>query len=384
VKRLSGLGLLLLLQSCVLSENIYGQNGSQPTPPQKARLCDDKGCEELTWTGERYDSTKEGTQGVYAHYFVIAWNNEGVELQGKSRYGGDGVFPYQGDYHGKISAQGNSIEGGINDWHVGSGARGSKPFTLTWANSASNAIEAGDVAQFQQPRPSKTNPNIFLPPGASEEFVSYPDFVRAILQPEYALTPEDAKRACHDPYIIDANTALEITRYAYRAADMKRGDCWLMTAAALGSVRAKVIYATTFLYGWQGTPKDEAKGFGMLDMFQTTRDPWDIWLLLQCYIDGVGTPKDAHKAAMLTSYVLRHDDVYNVSQIVGADDAEKVREWQRLQVLMNPPTHSVTHCYSVGPNSAVPGSPKNQRCEQVNEVDNNAVQRQLNQINQQK
>jgi hypothetical protein len=385
VKQTRWVGVALLLLVAGGSPSLFCQaGGSQPVPPQKARMCDDQGCYDFTWAGDHYDAVMEGKPGLFARFWITTWTADGIEFQGKTAFAVDGIYPAEGTYRGKISQRGNSIVGGIVDWRVGYGAHGSKPYTLTWANSSENAVEAADVAQFQPPQRSKTNPNILMPAGAAEVYASYPDAVRAILLPEYALTPKDAKRACHDPYVLDRNTALEIARFAYRAGDMKRGDCWLLTSEALNNTRARVIYATTFLYGWQGTAKDEAKGFGMLKLLMSTRDPWDIWLLNQCYIDGTGTPKDAHEAAILASYAMTHDDVYQVSQLIGSDDAAQVKQFERLQVLMNPPMKASTRCRAASPaERASPNVANGQYCESISVIDQDAVQRRLNAIDQQ-
>jgi len=365
--------LLFLLVAC--SPFLFSQS-DEPAPPQKARLCDDTGCYDFTWNGDHYDAFMQGRPGLFARFWIQAWTRDDVEFSGRTAFAVNGAFPAEGFYHGKISPQGNSIVGGTVDWRIGFSASGTKAYTLTWTNSASNAIEAGDVAQFQPPRHSKTNPNILLPPGAAEVYASYPDIVRAILLPEYALTPKDAKRPCNDPYVLDANTSLEIARFAYRAGDMKRGDCWLKLAVILNSTRARVIWATTFLYGWQGTPKDEVKGFGMLKMFLETKDPWDIWILGQCYTDGIGTPKDAHEAVNLTNYAVTHDDVYQVSMMIGADDAEHVREFQRMQVLMNPPTKESCHPASAGEVA----NKGNLHCGSYGEIDQDRLRQELNTV----
>ena len=371
--------LLLLLSSCVYLPRTFGQqNDSDLAPPQTMRMCVNNDCDNLTWTEDHYEAHKDGKTAISARYWITRWEADHVEFTGKTATAVDGVYPLEATFTGKIAPGGNSIAGGSLDWRVGYSASGSGTYTLTWKAGPSNATTVGNVGQFQAPRHSKANPNILLPPGASEVYVSYPDVVRALLQPDYALTPKDARRACHDPYVLDVNTALEIARFAYRAGDMKRGDCWLITSGELGNTRAKVIYATTFLYGWQGTTKDEAKGFGMLKMFMSTKDPFDIWLLLQCYIDGTGTPKDAHQAAILTSYALTHNDVERVSLMIGSDDAEKVLEYQRLMALMFPPETTSTTC-SIEKAPDAPGG-RQRICHTSSEVDQKALQRNLDNV----
>ncbi len=351
-------------------------------PPKTARFCniEAKECDTLTWAGEYYEGRKDGETKVSARFWIKRWEKDAVEMEGKTAYAVQNGFPLEAFFHAKIAPDGASLQGGTYEWRVGYGSSGTGTFTLTWNKTASNAMSDMGAAQFQAPRHSKTNPNILLPPGAADVYASYPDVVRAILLPESPLLQTDAQRECRDSAGTDAATALEIARYAYRKGDMKRGDCWLLSAMGFGSVRAKVIDATTFLYGWQGTTKDQPRGFGILKGNLGTRDPWDIWLLTQCYIDGTGTPKDAHQAAILTSYTLTHDDVYNVSQMVGADDAQLVAEFQRLSVFMSPPTTSKTDCHMEPANDGSGAMKK--RCTTSSVVDEKAMQRQLDNVNQ--
>jgi hypothetical protein len=364
---------------CAFAMPAFGQEDL--APPKTARFCniDAKECDTLTWAGEYYESRKDGDPKIIARFWIKRWEKDAVELEGKTAFAVANGFPLEAFFHGKIAADGASIQGGTYEWRVGYGSSGSGTWTMSWSKAASNSMGEFAAGQFQAPRHSKTNPDILLPPGAAEVYATYPQEVRAILLPENAITPADAKRACHDAAVTQAAMSLEIARYAYRTGDMKRGDCWLQTAMDQGSVRAKVIYAQTFLFGWQGTPKDPAKGFGILKANLGTHDPWDVWQLTQCYIDGVGTPKDAHQAAILTSYTLTHQDVFDVSQMVGADDEQLVHEFQRLSVMMNPPTTTKSNCV----NEPVPGTNQmKQRCTTMTVVDDKAMQRQLGNVDQ--
>ena len=355
--------------------------GQEFTPPKTARLCnvEAKDCANLTWAGEYYEGRKDGETKVTSRCWITQWDKDAVEMNGKTAFAVQNGFPLEAFFHGTIAPDGASIQGGTFEWRVGVWSSGTGTWTMTWNKAASNAITGAGAAQFQAPRHSTTNPNILLPPGAAEVYASYPDVVRAILLPEAPLLATDSKLARHEQSITDAATALEIARFAYRAGEMKRGDCWLLAAMGLGSVRAKVIDATIFIHGWQGTPKDPARGFGILKANLGTHDPWDIWILTNCYIDGTGTPKDAHQAAILTSYALTHDDVYDVSQMVGADDAQLVAEFQRLSVYMDPPTTSKTDCNEQKDSSTPSGMRK--VCHTTSVVDEKAMDRRLGNIN---
>jgi hypothetical protein len=372
-----GIAVYVVLSS-VCSSTAFGQEDL--APPKTARFCnvEAKACNTLTWAGEYYEGRNEGDAKVVSRFWITEWGRDGVEMNGKTAYAVQNGFPLEAFFHGKIAPDGVSLQGGTFEWRVGYGSSGAGTFTFTWSKAASNRMTDLAVGQFQSARHSQTNPNILLPPGAAEEYASYPDVVRAILLPETGITPGDAKRACNDPFVNNPATALEVARYAYRQSDRKRGDCWLQTSMKLGSMRAKVVYATTFLYGWQGTPKDEPKGFGILKANVETKDPWDIWLLTQCYIDGTGTPKDPQQAAILTAYTLKHDDAYQVSQLVGADDEELVANFQKMSVMMNPPTTTKTQCQMV----PVPGGngEVRQSCRTSSTVDEKALEEKLDNV----
>jgi hypothetical protein len=365
---------------CVLGFQMGTFAQEDLAPPKTMKLCILTGCDNLTWAGEYYEGRHVNETALATRYWITTWERDRVELQFKSATAVDGVFPVQGTMRGTIAADGASIKDGTLDWEVGYSHSGKLTWTASWSNAPSNRMSEFAAGQFQAPRHSKTHPNILLPPGAAEVYASYPQEVRAILLPENAITPTDAKRPCGDKSITQAAQAIEIARYAYRTGDMKRGDCWLQTAMDLGSVRAKVIYATTLLFGWQGTPKDPVKGFGILKANLGTRDPWDVWQLTQCYIDGVGTPKDAHQAAILTSYTMTHDDVYQVSQMVGADDEELVHEFQRLSAFMYPPMTTKTDCNTMPARDS--SGTMRKTCTTTSVVDDKALQRQLNNIDQ--
>ena len=239
--------------------------------------------------------------------------------------------------------------------------------------------------------PHRVN-GILVPAGASDVFASYPDDVRAILLPEHALLPKDAMLPCDDTKEDDKGTgvddpivALEIGRFALRRGEFARGHCWINHSAYLnGNSRAVILLGVIHLMGWLG-PKDPALAFKYFDGggFKQ-RDPWAIYFMEQAFMTGNGVPKNTAKAAEFDSYLMTHDDGQALFMMIGSDDAAVMRRYQEISALMDPPTKSVTHCYQVGPNSTVPGAPKNQRCEQVDEVDSNALQRQLNQIDGQK
>jgi len=391
--RWSSFILLLLLTSCL---NLASSFAQQPGAgaPQKMHVCITKDCEDAEWVGDHYEGHQNGV--VSNRYWLVTWQPDHVELKIRSAKAADGVFPIDGTMTGKIAPNGTSIIGGTFDWRIGVSQSGTLPFTITWtktiatggnaspgkpAAQVANQAEVGDISVYSPARPSTKHPNIMLPPGASEKFAEFPDNVRAILQPEYGLTIQESKFHCpvevdHDA---DADTALEIARFNYRAGDMLTGHCWLGVAMRKGSTRARVIRAVGLQTGWFGQ-KDEAKAFSIYKELLPTRDPWAIWFLHECYSDGIGTAKDSHQAAILDSWIMTHEEGMNVVRTLGTDDSDQMREKARWETLLNPPMKSGTHCtqeYVTAGGVKVPG-----RCDTQSVIDNDALKQRLHQIDQ--
>jgi hypothetical protein len=64
--------------------------------------------------------------------------------------------------------------------------------------------------------------------------------------------------------------------------------------------------------------------------------------------------------------------------MVGADDEQLVHQFQRLAVMMNPPTTTSTKCQMI----TVPGGQTKQSCTASSSVDEKALQRQLGNVDQ--
>jgi hypothetical protein len=209
--------------------HLDGQSApSQNIPPQTMRLCIQPHCLNLTWAGDHYEGREDGSPTLVWRYWITNWDSTKVEFSGKTVNPADGVYPLEATFTGELAPGGGSILNGSAAWRVGYSQSGIVAYTLVWDNQPSNKAAIGDIAVAQAPRRSTTNPNILLPPGASEAFASYPAEVRAILQPEYPLTPADAERPCSETkQITDANTAVEIGKFAFRAGEIDRAGCWI-------------------------------------------------------------------------------------------------------------------------------------------------------------
>jgi hypothetical protein len=346
-------------------------------PPKTMRLCIQPHCLNLTWAEDHYEGREDGNPTLMWRYWITNWEANKVEFSGKTAGPVSGMFPLEATFFGKIAPAGGSIVGGSVDWRIGYSQSGTYAYTLVWDKQSSNKAETSDISVTKAPRRSTTNPNIYLPPGASEAFASFPPEARAILQPEYPLTPADAKRPCAETkQITDPNTALEIGKFAFRAGEIDRGGCWIdYSIEPLRNIRANVIRGMLSFLGL-GVAKDPAEGFKYFNAVYPAHDPWGLYFLEQCYMNGAGTAKDVHLATIIDSWMMTHKQGQDVFMSIGADDAQQWRIYERGLALMSPPTKSKEVCdysplhmqHSVHP------------CTTVTEVDQDALQEQLNAI----
>jgi hypothetical protein len=351
------------------------QSQSITDPPKQMHLCANGQCENVTWTGDHYEGIIVGHTELGTRYWVTAWNENEVKLSSKSAKPVGGVYPIEGFFTGKISKQGGSIVGGNIDWRIGYDKSGSMPFTLTWASQPSNKAEGVSAVTLQPIRRSTTHPDILLPPGATEEFAAYPNDARAILQPAAAITRDEAKLPCSTTAHISDVDALEIGKYALRAAQFDRGHCWAKRSADAGNLHAKVILGVCALMGW-GTPKDPKAAFDYFaPFFKNPTDAWGVYFARECYVKGIGTPQDLKLGAQAGAWLILHDNGQAVYLSIGADDAAHIREYRRGLVLMNPPMKNTQVCDYNAPKTEQP-------CHTVTEVDKERLGTQLQQADQ--
>jgi hypothetical protein len=364
--------LFALMAVCCLAPILQSQTINDP--PKQMHLCANGQCENVTWTGDHYEGIIVGHTELGTRYWVTAWNENEVKLTSKSAKPVGGVYPIEGWFTGKISKQGGSIVGGNIDWRIGYDKSGSMPFTLTWASQPSNKAEGVDIATTFEPRRSTQHPNILLPPGASEAFASFTSDVRAVLQPEAPLTRDDAKLPCNATAKVTDAEALEIGKYALRAADFVRGRCWINRSAQMGNLRARAIRGLASIQAW-GMPQDANAAFDDFEYFNSHPDAWGLYFLKECYARGVGTPVNTKAAGNIEMWFFSHEAGQAVYLAIGADDEEQIRAYKRSLLLINPPMKSSEVCNYNAPKTEQP-------CHAVTEVDQDRLNTQLKQANQ--
>lgn len=355
--------------------------------PRVMRFCA-FACFTLTLSNGHYNAVREdgADRSVSSIYTVVSFTPDSIVLNRSEMNGRTAVLT------GKMSSQGSSVVDGKITWD---GTGGTFPYQLTWGDALATAevingqgtqqrtsaqkpqyktgSAVGDylydavAKEMAKPQPK----DIQLPPGASPAFASFPDDMRAVLQPESPLIPSEAKLPCDSSREVTAVDALEIGKFAYRAADFSRGYCWIKRSADMGNLRATVILGVSALMGW-GVPKDPGAGVSYFKQVADTRkDPWGVYFLKQCYEYGVGTPVDKQMAAHLDFWLMTRSAGQAVYWSIGADDAEQRRRYERGLLLLMPPMKKHTECHvALGHNI----------CSDVEEIDQDELNRQLGEI----
>jgi hypothetical protein len=123
------------------------------------------------------------------------------------------------------------------------------------------------------------------------------------------------------------------------------------------------------------TAKDPQAAFNYFHSALPSRDPWGLYFLEQCYMNGIGTAKDLHQATIIESWMMTHQQGQDVFMSIGADDAEQWRIYRRGLALMFPPTTSKEVCGYTGA-----GQYQRYECHTETTVDQDELQRKLNAI----
>ncbi|MGB0048829.1 MAG: hypothetical protein WBP70_15380 [Terriglobales bacterium] len=328
--------LLLAAAALLCPRSISAQKSSEI--PASMLQCEPDSCG--TWSFQGKQGTGKWQTGPVATLIVERFDAGGISIRREDTSGpGKGI---KGLYTGV--RKGDRIEGrftwvwpgglypsGTVDWY----ATIMTPGTMDTASPAVVVNTAGGGAG--------TPHHIEIPPEASEAFANFPDDVRAILQPESALTPDEAKMPCDRSSKMSAEDALEIGKFAYRAADFKRGYCWIDHSADMGNVHALVLLGVSCMMGW-GWAKDPKVAYNFFLLSNSKNDRWGDYFLQQAYEKGIGTPVNKDLANRLNARLLISPDGQDIFMAIGADDIEKVRQYQRDMVLLHPPMTERKYC----------------------------------------
>jgi len=405
--RVSGLALLLLLSSCSSRTNLSAQTRPRSIdPPEKFRFCvrgpdgGNESCETDSWAQDHYNV--DGSRDELDYVTITQWSGGKVVIRRNYRLTLPGNVSTRGmdpnawmDCSGQIASSGDHTEHGVI-----SGGMHEGTCSLTWDPGSSSRAVAKSVVERQETAalwakenerikaatasPAHRVGGILVPAGASDVFATYPDDVRAILQPEHPLTL-DPTRPCDDRKeddtgtgVTDPVTALEIGKFALRRGEYARGHCWINHSAYLGSVRGAVLLGIMHLMGWNG-PKDPKLAFHYFDGggFRQ-RDPWAIYFMEQAFLNGNGATKDKAKAAGFDTYLMTHDDGQQVYAMIGADDANVMWRAERMKAMADASTKPESTCSNSPRTDPRTGAISyQQHCDTTYVVDNEALQRKL-------
>jgi hypothetical protein len=341
-----------------------------------------------TWRldkGPPFDKPHYGIEGQGSIVVVERFSYESVIMERT-----DLNPPGKATLRGKVSKDGNSIVTGTIEWtyHPCCGT-GTGQFQAAWG-SAINTVPGSDAEREQLTPHAESRPavasnaapaaepappsSIRLPPGAAPQFASLPADLRAILQQQFAVLPSHLKLACSEAAKeSSAEEALEIGRFAWRAAEFPRGYCWIKRSADLGNVRAKVLLGVAAGKGW-GVPQDWKVAFQQFkSLADTTTDVWAAYFTEECYESGIGTPVNKAMAAHIDTWLMFRPEGQAMFLSIGTDDAEVMRGYERGLLLFDPPVSQHLECkYTAGAT--------NETCYHVEEVNHERLQQELDEI----
>jgi hypothetical protein len=327
--------LLLLAAAALLSPNSVSAQKSSEIPALM-KQCEPDSCG--TWSFQGKQGTGKWQTGPVASLTVERFDAGGISIRREDTSGpGKGI---KGLYTGV--RKGDRIEGTFTwVWPGGLYPSG----TVSWYATimTPGTMDTASPAVVVNTGGAGTPRHIEIPPEASEAFANFPDDVRAILQPESALTPDEAKMPCDRSSRISAEDALEIGKFAYRAADYKRGYCWIDHSADMGNVHALVLLGVSVMMGW-GRAKDPKVAYNFFLLSNSKNDRWGDYFLEQAYEKGIGTPVNKDLANRLNTRLLMSPTGQDIFMAIGADDIERVRQYNRDMVLLHPPMRENKVC----------------------------------------
>lgn len=285
-----------------------------------------------TWTFTGREGTGRFGTGAVAKLTVEAYGPQGLTI---TRVNDDNA-PLPGltaIYKGTVN--GNRIEGTATWTWKGQSRSGFWNATIVdksqQANSLPHSPIVDAVAQALQESMKPHPEDIILPPGAAPAFASFPAEMRAILRPSAPLPPGGETAACKDGAKFTDEQAMEIGKFAYRALDFDRANCWMKRLSDMGNMRATLILGGAKVMGL-GMPKDPAGAFAIFKhATDTSPDPWGPYLLAECYENGYGTPVNKAAAARLNVLLMSVPAGQQVVMSVGADDRRMLADYNNFQ-----------------------------------------------------
>jgi hypothetical protein len=358
------LSLLLAAAMPLCSKPISAQSSSEI--PVMMLQCEPDSCG--TWSFQGKQGTGKWQTGPVANLTVERFDAGGISIRREDTSGpGKGI---KGLYTGVRN--GDRIEGRFTwVWPGGLYPSGTVDWYATIMTPGTLDTAPPRVVLSTAGGGSGSPHHIEIPAEAAKAFANFPDDVRAVLQPESDLTSEQARLPCKSPVKVTADEALEIGKFAYRAADFKRGYCWIDRGNDMGNVHAIVLLGVSAMMGW-GRAKDPVAAYNFFKLSNSKNDRWGDYFLQQAYEKGIGTPVDKNLANRLNARILMSPDGQDIFMAIGADDVEKVRRYNRDMALLHPPMKENRICRAGHSNE----------CSTEMVVDQDALDKQLSQIDE--
>ncbi len=358
--------------------------------------------QKLAYDGNRYVGRLENDQAI-SEFYVLSWGPKTIHFLGRNLYPTSNGLIEEADMTGTIGSDGSSVSDGRGTWttvHTGGFS-----FTLQWDKSEANMQSFKRVdnippaghdirdeiheALYGRPdqqiygelqwSPSRTHPDIMLPPLAADEFASFPRDLRAILRPTHdtkLMKPDSLKAPCSEARSETNSTkALEIGKFAIRDLEYDRGYCWLKRANELGNATAAPLLGVTNMEGW-GEPKDLAEAFRI---FTVRNDVWSLYFREQCYLKGIGTAPNPQEAKHLDLMIQLSPVGEEMLYAIGQDEAETQLNYLKAHLELHPPMKTVgKSCRDVIARQAgLPDRVIGQDCHDITEVDQDAIKKAL-------
>ena len=189
-------------------------------------------------------------------------------------------------------------------------------------------------------RRSKMFPSIEVPPYASEKYAAYDGRVRAVMMEDHysLLSHADLLKPCAQTSSVNnGDAALEIAKYAYRADELPRGNCWSERAVALNNPKGETLLALAMIVGWNGH-EDQTGGCKRMES-NAGKDLWAQFILSGCYAgvfgDAKDFPNDPNKANQIANSW--NDGQLRIIHRYLSDDLDWLRDQERQKVLDDPP-----------------------------------------------
>jgi hypothetical protein len=294
--------------------------------PQKIIVCAFTLCVSATRNGDKYIGYYDGQPDNLFDWTIKEWDGPNFILAPTHQTTKDGVT-FNTEFRGRIAPSGDHTQWGILLQYPSDPVA----FGAVWGNTHNDD---------GMTRRSKMFPSIEVPPYASEKYAAYDGRVRAVMMEDHysLLSHADLLKPCAQTSSVNnGDAALEIAKYAYRADELPRGNCWSERAVALNNPKGETLLALAMIVGWNGH-EDQTGGCKRMES-NAGKDLWAQFILSGCYAgvfgDAKDFPNDPNKANQIANSW--NDGQLRIIHRYLSDDLDWLRDQERQKVLDDPP-----------------------------------------------